>query len=126
MTKANPQPFYDPEKTFDDNFDHGPFGDLAEAELYQNEGEPKYTFLGQPVYLPFGIAAGPLPNSRFATAAMRRGFDVVTYKTQRTDVFACNEFPNVLYVEVDGDLTLEKAAKPLVGRTRTQQRPEEL
>ncbi len=121
MTKGNPQPFYDPAKTFDDNFDHGPFGDLEQADRFENEGEPKYTFLGQPVYSPFGIAAGPLPNSRFVKAAMRRGFDVVTYKTQRTDVFACNDFPNVLYVEVDGDLTLEKAAKPLVGRTKTSQ-----
>lgn len=43
---------------------------------------------------------------------------MVCYKTQRSVSFDCNQFPNVLYLNLDGDLTLEKAAKPQVGQTK--------
>ncbi len=109
-----PAIFFDPAKTFDDNFDHGPF--LAAGPAYQNEGEPSYTFLGHKLYSPFGIAAGSLPTSKHVGGAFNRGFDVVCYKTQRSVPFPVNEFPNVVYLDIDGDLTLEKAARPLAGR----------
>jgi dihydroorotate dehydrogenase (NAD+) catalytic subunit len=117
MATLNQQPIFDPARTFDDNFDHGPFGGFADPEPYVNSGEPQHTFLGFPIYEPFGIPAGPLPTSRHITAAMAKGFDVNVYKTQRSAPFACNDFPNVLYVDVEGDLTLAKASKPLVGTT---------
>jgi hypothetical protein len=34
-----------------------------------------------PVYEPFGIPAGPLLNGRYVSAALAKGFDIVTYKT---------------------------------------------
>jgi dihydroorotate dehydrogenase (NAD+) catalytic subunit len=105
---------YDPTRTFDDNVDHGPFPPEA-SEPYKNSGEPSFSFLGHKLYAPFGIGAGSLPTSKHVRYAFEQGFDVVCYKTQRSVVFAPNEFPNIVYVEVDGDLTLEKAAKPLVG-----------
>jgi len=117
--------FYDPTKTFDDNFDHGPFP-LDTGEPYQNTGEPAQTFLGKPVYLPFGIPAGPLPTAKHTSEAFRRGFDIVTYKTQRSVSFPCNEFPNVVYLDVQGDLTLEKAAQPLLGHRDPQTTPDKL
>jgi len=110
-----PATLFDPAKTFDDNFDHGPF--LADTKVYQNQGEPHYEFLGHKLYSPFGIAAGSLPTSKHVAGAFRRGFDVVCYKTQRSVPFPVNEFPNVVYVDTDGDVTLEKAAKGLVGHT---------
>jgi dihydroorotate dehydrogenase (NAD+) catalytic subunit len=110
-----PATFFDPAKTFDDNFDNGPFlTDTSEA-AYKNTGEPSYSFLGHKLYSPFGIAAGSLPTSKHVRGAFERGFDVVCYKTQRSVPFKVNEFPNVVYVDVEGDLTLEKAAKPLIG-----------
>ena len=117
------QPIYDPAKTYDDNFDIGPFGDFKEPKPYKNEGEPAYTFLGYPIYSPFGIPAGPLLNSKYVIAALKKGFDVVCYKTQRNLKFDCNAFPNVLYVNVDGDLTLEKAQQPLIGKQQTSADP---
>ena len=105
---------YDPHKTYDDNYDNGPFD--INQQTYHDEGEPACTFLGFPVYLPFGVAAGTLLTSRHTGAAFRLGFDVVCYKTQRSGDFACNSFPNVLALDVDGDLTLDKLAQPLVGR----------
>lgn len=119
-----PTPFYDPTKTFDANFDSGPFPTADEP--YHNVGEPTFAFLGKPVYSPFGIAAGPLPTSKHTSYAFARGFDVVCYKTQRSTVFPCNEFPNVVYLDVQGDLTLELAAKPLVGHRDTDLPPKKL
>lgn len=115
---ARSRPFYDPAKTYEDNFNNGPF--LPENfKPYVNHGEPRFSFLGFPLYSPFGIAAGPLFNSRYIKFAFEAGFDVLTYKTQRSIPFKVNEFPNVLYVDVDGDLTLEKATRPLIGRMNT-------
>lgn len=116
------QPFYDPKKSFDENFDNGPFGAFADGKVFKQKGEPQYEFLGFKVYSPFGIAAGPLPTSPFIKAAFEKGFDVCVYKTQRSTVFPCNPFPNILFVDVEGDLTIEKSKKPLLGRVTTNKK----
>ncbi len=117
--------FYDPAKTFDENFDHGPFP-AEQSTPYINKGEPKFKFLGHSLYSPFGIPAGPCPTSRHVAYAFSQGFDVVCYKTQRSLAIESNAFPNVLYLDVDGDLTLEKAAKPIIGRTTTDKPADQL
>lgn len=114
-----PATIFDPAKTFDDNFDNGPFPAESDREPYKNTGEPQYSFLGHKLYSPFGIAAGSLPTSKHVRYAFERGFDVVVYKTQRSVPFKVNEFPNVVYLDVDGDLTMAKAAQPLVGHETT-------
>jgi dihydroorotate dehydrogenase (NAD+) catalytic subunit len=108
------QPTYDPARTYDDNFDNGPFGVFFEPKPYQNTESPSHTFLGYPVYLPFGIAAGPLLNAKYVASALAMGFDVVCYKTQRSRPFTSNSFPNVVFANVEGDLTLEKSAGQVV------------
>ena len=114
------EPFYDVNRTYEDNYEQGPFGLFAEAlkgesdaEMGASAGvtepaEPADSFLGVPVNLAFGIPAGPLLNSRFTTAAFRLGFDLATYKTVRSRAWGCNPFPNVLAVHpksADGSLT---------------------
>lgn len=121
-----PGVIYDPGKTFDDNVDHGPFPLKASEKPYKNKGEPKFSFLGHKLHSPFGIGAGSLPTSKHTRFAFERGFDVVCYKTQRSVEFSPNPFPNVTYVDVDGDLTLEKASKPLVGRLDSDKPVEKL
>ncbi len=110
MLKA---PFYDPERSYEDNFEKGPFNDFADGKVLHTEGEPKYDFFGFKVYSPFGIPAGPLINGKFVKAAFDKGFDITTYKTVRTRLYGCHGWPNVLSVEVEGDLTLDKAKRPL-------------
>lgn len=107
-------PFYDPTLSYEDNYEKGPFGDFATPDTFKQSGEPSYDFLGNKVYLPFGIPAGPILNSNFARGAFKEGFDIVVYKTVRSDFFPCHPFPNVLSVEVEGDLTPEKLEKPLI------------
>ncbi|MBI2019411.1 tRNA-dihydrouridine synthase [Candidatus Daviesbacteria bacterium] len=107
-------PFYDPNKSYEDNYKEGPFGAFADGKVYEQSGEPQYDFFGQKVYLPFGIPAGPLVNSNFCKAAFEKGFDICVYKTVRSSVFSCHPFPNILSVKIEGDLTLEKAQTKLV------------
>ena len=39
-------PFYDPEKSYEENFEHGPYGIFADGVVIENKGEPKYDFFG--------------------------------------------------------------------------------
>ena len=97
-------PFYDPAKSYLDNFEHGPFGLFADTTPSSQSREPKHTFLGHAVFAPFGIPAGPLINGKFVKAALDLGFDIPVYKTVRTHRYECHPWPNVLAVKVDGDL----------------------
>lgn len=119
MGNATTKAFYDPTKTYDDNFDDGPTLVSADDKPINNQGEPRFSFLGRPLYSPFGIPAGPIPNSKYVKYAFERGFDTVVYKTQRSIEFKVNQFPNVLFVDTKGDLTPEKAKKPLLGTAGT-------
>lgn len=107
-------PFYDPAKNYEKNYDEGPFGAFADGEVYIEKTEPEHAFFGNPIHTPFGIPAGPLINGKFMRAAMEKGFDVAVYKTVRTRAKKVNDWPNVLPVKVEGDLTLEKARGGLV------------
>ncbi|MBI2020785.1 diguanylate cyclase [Candidatus Daviesbacteria bacterium] len=120
------EPFYDPLKSYEENYKDGPFGAFADGvDLRVNE-TPKINFLGFKINTPFGIPSGPLLNSKFCKAAFEKGFDVIHYKTRRSVAFPTNDWPNVLSVEIDGDLTLERAKKPLVGSTNFDKDPKKL
>lgn len=101
-------PIYDPSMSYQDNFDRGPFGEFADAVRIPQAGAPQHNFLGHPVYAPFGVPAGPLLNGKFVKAALDKGYDIPVYKTVRTRRVPCHAWPNVLAVEVEGDLTLDK------------------
>ena len=93
-------PFYDPNKSYEENWETGPFGAFADGKE-----------LGQEKRIPFGIAAGPLLNAKFIKAALDKGFDICVYKTVRSYEKKSNQWPNVLQVDIKGDLTLEQAKK---------------
>ena len=118
-------PFYDPEKSYEENFKDGPFGVFArqteqsfgraDEEIWNVQHSVlNKDFLGFKVNSPFGIPAGPLINRNFVKAALDKGFDICVYKTVRSGKYPCHPWPNVLSVKVNGDLTLEKASGKLV------------
>ena len=114
-------PFYDPTKSYEENYDNGPFSAFTDGEVFEQKGEPQYEYHGHKVYLPFGIPAGPLLNSTYIKAAFDKGFDICVYKTVRTDTYASHPFPNILSVHADGDLTLERLKSPLIADTNYSQ-----
>lgn len=115
-------PFYDPEKTLEENYAHGPYGPFADGQVYKDEGEPTADYLGHKIYVPFGIAAGPLYNDRFVKAALDKGFNLVTHKTVRTGKFKSNPFPNILGLpKINGDLKFEDAEKGILATNEYQE-----
>lgn len=110
-------PFFDPLKSYEDNFKNGPFGDFADGQKVESLGEPKYKVFGIPVHSTFGIPAGPLLNGKYTKAALDKGFDIVTYKTVRSREYPCSQWPNVLGVKLEGDLTLNLAQEGIVATT---------
>lgn len=107
------EPFYDPQKTYQDNYEHGPFGIFSSTQKHNRTNIPTSSFLGLPVNIPFGIPAGPLVNARFVKASLDMGFSLPVYKTVRTKEYPCHPWPNILGVDLLGDLTLEKIKKGL-------------
>lgn len=103
-------PFYDPTKSYDENYSEGPFGAFGDGEVYEEDAEPQFELFGHKIHTPFGIPAGPLLNSRFMKGAFDKGFDIAVYKTVRSGVYPCHPFPNVLAVHIPDRLTLEEAA----------------
>ena len=107
--------FFDPEKSYEENFAQGPFGAFADQTAFHEAGEPQHSILGQPIYLPFGIPAGPLLNGKYVKAALNKGFDIPVYKTVRTRKYASAPWPNVLAVQAaQKELTFDVAEQGLV------------
>jgi hypothetical protein len=98
------EPFYDPERSCLDNFEHGPFGLFAETTPTFQTSEPKHQFTEHPVFAPFGIPAGPLLNGKFVKAALDKGFDIPVYKTVRTHRCQGYSWLNAIAANVESDL----------------------
>lgn len=96
--------FYDPTISYEDNYIKGPPIDFQTLTPPERVVTKKYKHLGFEVNLPFGIPPGPLLNSKFMKSAFEWGFDVSTYKTVRAGEFPCHPFPNVMFVDVNGEL----------------------
>ena len=110
--------FYDPLKSYEDNYVQGPFVDVTnKKEIRDPLAPPQFNYLGQKVNLPFGIPAGPLLNSNYIKAAFNNGYDIAVYKTVRSESYPSHPFPNVLGVHIEGDLTLERAKEPILADT---------
>lgn len=109
------KPYFDPEKSYEENWEQGPFNGFADGEIVETCPTPGVDLFGKKICTPIGIPAGPLLNGAFVKAALDKGFDVPMHKTVRTRVKQSHPWPNVLAVQVEGDLTLEKASGTLVG-----------
>jgi dihydroorotate dehydrogenase len=98
-------PRYDRSQTYRWNYDHAP-ADLPVVDVPPVAGE--WTFCGRPVRSPLGIAAGPLLNGRWLLYYAALGFDVLTYKTTRSQARDCYPLPNLQPV----------ASEPMTGPAR--------
>jgi dihydroorotate dehydrogenase (NAD+) catalytic subunit len=62
---------------------------------------------------PIGIAAGPLPSSRWIEAYARLGYGLLTYKTVRTTARPAFVQPNLLFCKPGDPAVTEPAPRPL-------------
>ena len=66
---------------------------------------------GRRVSSPIGIAAGPLPNSKWIEAYARLGYGLFTYKTVRSTARLAYPAPNLLFCRL-GDPAVAEAKAP--------------
>ncbi|NTU73482.1 hypothetical protein HGB07_04925 [Candidatus Roizmanbacteria bacterium] len=87
---------YDIEKSYDWNYEFGPFfkGHTPERHI-----KAEKQFLSYKVNSLFGVPAGPLLNSKWIELYSKLGFDILTYKTFRSRTYAAHPRPHMLYVE---------------------------
>jgi dihydroorotate dehydrogenase len=90
--------FYAADRSYEENYDNGPFGLFRDLPAEIRSPMTSEYFLGHKVDLPFGIPAGPLLNSRFVVASWVWGFPIVTYKTVRGNEYPCHPAPNIIKV----------------------------
>ena len=82
---------YDIRKDYTWNFDHAPEPVVGDVPAVDGD----WTYCGQPVDSPLGIAAGPLLNGRWLLYYASLGFDILTYKTVRARERASYGLPNL-------------------------------
>ena len=82
---------YDIRKDYAWNFDHAPAPVAGDVPAVDGD----WTYCGQPVDSPLGIAAGPLLNGRWLLYYASLGFDILTYKTVRARERASYGLPNL-------------------------------
>jgi dihydroorotate dehydrogenase (NAD+) catalytic subunit len=88
-------PFYDPKRSYDENYAKGPFGDFVTSPKILPK-KSSYEIFGIPIDIPFGIPAGPLLNSNFVKASWNWGYSLATYKTVRGNELLTHPFPNII------------------------------
>ncbi|MCL2451969.1 tRNA-dihydrouridine synthase [Candidatus Saccharibacteria bacterium] len=93
--------FYDPSLTYEENYERGPFVDIPKSPPPATKPRE---FLGFRVNSTIGIPAGPLLNANFVEAALALGYDLPVYKTVRSRAQKSNSWPNIIGVEIDGQL----------------------
>lgn len=107
MIDEHTLPRYDRHRTYRWNYEHAP--EPADVEVPPVPGE--WMFCGLPVGSPLGIPAGPLLNGRWILYYASLGFDVLTYKTVRSQARECYPLPNLQPVRT-GPLTGRESELP--------------
>lgn len=101
-------PIYDIDKSYAENAAHGPFFEESYPERKFSPESEWIDFLGYKVASPIGVPAGPLLNSNWTTCAAQLGFDIVVYKTIRSEAYAGHPLPNMIYVDTKGQVNPSK------------------
>lgn len=97
---------YNPLLSYEENLRNGPAVEWNRDGVFpsvQFSGEPQFSLLGLPLYLPLGIPAGPLLSSAYVNVALNAGFCMPVYKTVRSRKWQSHPWPNVLRLETTGD-----------------------
>jgi len=101
---------YRTEQSYEWNYQNGP---LLANSMPEVPVTPVKHFFGLPVASRLGISAGLLLNSRWIAAYARLGFDILTYKTVRSQARECQELPNWLFVDPADEPHLEMSERPV-------------
>lgn len=95
-TATAPDPTYRLDQSYEANIAAGPAFDGPWPAI---PATPMKSFFGFPVRSRFGVAAGILGNSQWLSAYARLGFDILTFKTVRSEARLCGTPPNWIWLE---------------------------
>lgn len=98
---------YNTAATYQENYLRGPDLRFVKEGKFPHltfKENAKFDFLGCPLHIPLGVAAGPLLNASFVKVALNAGFCMPVYKTVRSQQWESNIWPNILAIS-----TKEKA-----------------
>jgi dihydroorotate dehydrogenase (NAD+) catalytic subunit len=96
---------YQLDRTYDWNFQNGPVYDGPFPEIPET---PQKNFLGLAVNSRLGIPAGLLLNSRWIKTYAQLGFDILTYKTVRSEYRECYDLPNWVFIDQHDQIDPDK------------------
>jgi dihydroorotate dehydrogenase len=102
-------PIYAIDKSYLENAEEGPFFNAPIPQRIVPPKEKWIDFLGVSIASPIGVPAGPLLNANWVALAAQLGFDVLTYKTIRSQEHPSHPLPNMVYVDTQGMLTHKNA-----------------
>jgi dihydroorotate dehydrogenase (NAD+) catalytic subunit len=103
-------PIYDIYKTYEENLAFGPF--FTGSFLKRPPSDRWIDFFGHRIASPLGIAAGPLLGSKWIALASRLGFDILVYKTIRSQKHPAHPLPNTLYVKHFSPEVMQSISSP--------------
>jgi dihydroorotate dehydrogenase len=106
---------YNIHESYDINYEHGPeyAGPLPNLDKI-NAGLEPALFLGKKLNSTIGVPAGPLLNAEYIKLYADLGFDVLTYKTVRTQLHPSHPYPNVQAVKATPEVMLAGGKPTLV------------
>ena len=110
---------YNANTSYEENYRRGPQAEFVRQKSFPRIlflEAPRFSFLGVPLHLPFGVPAGPLLNAAFVKVALEAGYCLPVYKTVRTRAWESHPAPNVLSVKAKGSsLSSEASLESVVG-----------
>lgn len=103
---------YNHQLSFEENFAKGPFFDGAIPARQFPPESARFNFLGHKIASRIGVPAGPAMNAKWVSLAAELGFDVIVYKTIRTQKYPCHPLPNITFVEAN--ISAQNLDTPLI------------
>lgn len=93
---------YNLSQSYDWNYENGP---IYGQPVAREEESAAREFLGYKVNSTLGVASGPLLNSRWISLYASLGFDLLTYKTVRTCPWPSYPWPNIVLLDMAGQVS---------------------
>ncbi|MCH9633951.1 MAG: Dihydroorotate dehydrogenase [Chlamydiae bacterium] len=119
-------PIYDIHKSYADNLRHGPRFNFTIPKRERPPQDEWSSFLGHNVASKVGVPAGPLLDSKWTHLASELGYDIITYKTIRSQKHASHPLPNCHYVDIHNPLNPKQLPSQTTILTQEPKRLSEL
>lgn len=106
-------PLYDLNKSFLENFHEIPATQVFDKHRVWPDQQKWHEFLGFRIASPIGVAACAITVGKKIKLLAQSGYDVLTYKTIRSQPYDGHSLPHILYVDAEHPLSEKDIEHPL-------------